>query len=391
MEQIVVKEVAEDDLVSIADFFSDLEDSRSSINRKHLLTDIIVIAIAGILSGCDGPKAIGRWAQSKQAWCAKHLELPNGIPSYHTIARVLAALKPDAFEACFTQWTDSLANHSEFIGPRLPEQIAIDGKAVRRSHDHRNGLKALFLVSAWAVHNGLSLGQLATEEKSNEITAIPELIDNLDIQGTIVTIDAAGCQKNIAKKIIDAEGDYVLALKGNQGNLHRDIVAWIEGQFENDWEGIECQLLETAEKGHGREDMISYVQVAVPEDLQGREQWAKLKSIGVATRVSCSGDKETVDRRYYLSSLGVNVSHLAKLVRGHWAIENTLHWCLDMTFREDESRLRNRIAATNVAWLKRFAIGLIKRNGSKESIAMQRRMAGWNEDYLTQILGLKTT
>jgi len=384
----MAKEVLEEDLISILDFFDDLEDPRSAINRKHLLVDVIVICVAAIISGCDGPKSIGIWAEAKKDWCAQHLKLPSGIPSHDTIGRVLALLNPTAFQACFSKWIEDIQNDSNLVGPMPQKQIAIDGKALRRSHDRRNGLGAMFLVSAWSVENGISLGQVSTEEKSNEITAIPVLIDSINVQGAIVTIDAAGCQKNIAKQIVDANGDYVLALKGNQGNLHKRIIKWVDQQFENDWLGVARELLETSEKKHGREDMYSYIQFPVPENLVGRENWPKLKTIGVAIRMSESQGKGTVDMRYYLSSLEINVKRFASSVRGHWAIENTLHWCLDVTFREDESRLRNRIASENVAWLKRFAIGIIKQTPSKESVAMRRRMAAWNEGYLSQLLGL---
>ena len=390
----MIKEVQEADLVSIVDFFGDLEDPRSSINRKHLLSDLIVICVAAVVAGCDGPKSIGIWAKAKTQWCTQwcmnHLELPFGIPSHDTIGRVLATLNPSSFQACFGKWVEHMQRDVPSALKTAQAHIAIDGKALRRSHDHRNELGPLFLVSAWSVEGGFSLGQLATEAKSNEITAIPELIDNINVQGAVVTIDAAGCQKNIAQKIVDAKGDYVLALKGNQGTMHKQAIRWIDEQFENDWHGIVHEILETSEKGHGREDTHSYIQFLVPDEFTGREKWAGLKTIGVAIRSSFANGKETIDTRYYLNSLPLDIKRFATAVRGHWAIENTLHWCLDLTFREDESRLRNRFAAENIAWLKRFAIGLIKQNASKESIAMQRRMAGWNDNYLTQLLGLQT-
>ena len=384
------REVTEADIVSIAEFFGDLEDPRSTVNRQHLLTDIIVICIAAVISGCDGPQSIGLWASEKAAWCKKYLVLPSGIPSHDTIGRVLALLSPTAFQACFRDWIQHTQSRVHSVVPISQPHIAIDGKALRRSHDRRNGLGPLFLVSAWSVECGIRLGQLATETKSNEITAIPELIDNIQVQGAVVTIDAAGCQKNIAQKIVDAKGDYVLALKGNQGTMHKQTIEWIDLQFENDWRGVVREILETSEEKHGRQDVHSYIQFLVPDEFKQREKWAGLNTIGVAIRVSVANEKESIDTRYYLSSLPLNVKNFASSVRGHWAIENTLHWCLDVTFREDESRLRDHIAAENLAWIKRFAIGLIKQNPSKNSIAMQRRMAGWNEDNLTQILGLST-
>ena len=386
-----MKTVEETDVVSVLEFFQDLPDPRSSINRKHLLGEIMVICISAVLCGADGPKAIGMWAQSKRDWLKKVLELPHGIPSHDTFGRVLAAVKPAAVQECFAKWIAQLQSSHASPDPAAIKQIAIDGKALRRSHDQRKKLGPLFLVSAWSVECGISLGQLATEEKSNEITAIPALLEKLEVQGAIVTIDAAGCQKYIAQQIIDGGGDYVLALKGNQGNIHKDTETWVLEQMANDFSEVTACKLEVTEKSHGREVTYWYVQLPVPESLRGREQWAKLQTIGVAVRHCREREKDTYDTRYYLASLPLGVQRFAQVVRGHWAIENTLHWCLDVTFREDESRLRNRIAGDNVAWLKRFAIGLLKQVPSKESIAMRRRMAGWNEDFLAQVLAGATT
>ena len=395
-----MSEVTSDDVLSIRCFFKDLEDPRSTVNRKHLLGDLIVISICAVLGGADGPKAIGVWAQSNRDWLKQHLPLPNGIASHDTIGRLLALLKPQAFQTCFQNWIgnlrdgrkqDSQGNSESGTKKSFPEVIAIDGKALRRSHDRKNNLGPLFLVSAWSVQQGISLGQLATEEKSNEITAIPELIDNIDVAGATVTIDAAGCQKNIAAKIIDGRGDYVLSLKGNQGNLHQAVEDWIIRQMENDFADVTVRKYEEIVKGHGRVDHLVYYQFRVPDSLPGRAKWKGLRTIGIAIRMTQQGNVETCDTRYFISSLRLSIKRFAAAVRGHWGIENTLHWCLDVTFREDESRLRNRHAADNVAWLKRFAITLLKQCDDKESIAMRRRMAGWNTDYLAQVLGLKGT
>lgn len=383
----------EEDVVSILEYFGELDDPRSTINRKHLLGDLIFISICAVIAGADGPKAIGVWAQSNRTWLELHLELPNEIPSHDTIGRLLATLKPAAFQTCFETWIKSLRGHKDAAADKtaFPEVIAIDGKALRRSHNRKKGLGALFLVSAWSVQNGISLGQLATEEKSNEITAIPELIDNIDVQGAIITIDAAGCQKSIAAKIIDGGGDYVLALKGNQGNLHQGVQDWIYDQMQNDFADVTVRKHKTTVKGHGRIDTLIYYQFKAPATLPGRSQWKGLRTIGIAIRISKQGDKETTDIRYFISSLRMGVQRFAYATRSHWSIENTLHWCLDVTFREDESRVRDRLAADNLAWLKRFAISLLKQSQDKESIAMRRRMAGWNATYLSQVLGLTTT
>jgi predicted transposase YbfD/YdcC len=370
---------------SILKEFETLEDPRSNVNRVHQLGDIIVISIMAVIAGADGPKAIGTWAMSNQAWLQDRLELPGGIPSHDTIGRVLMALKPAAFQKCFEQWIASLlAKH-----PGLDWDIlAVDGKALRRSHDAKSSLRPLFLVSAWAVRRGVSLGQLATAEKSNEITAIPNLLGNLDLEGSIVTIDAAGCQKSIAEKIIVGKGDYVLALKGNQGNLHQAVIDYVIKHMENDFAEILCRQHTEYCKGHGREDEISYYQLPVPKDLPGLDQWKDLRTLGVAIRQSESAKRSTTEVRYYISSLRLSVKKFAACVRGHWGIENTLHWCLDVTFREDENRVRDRTLANNLAWLKRFAISLLKQVDDKESIAMRRRMAGWNPNYLSKVLGI---
>jgi predicted transposase YbfD/YdcC len=326
----------------------------------------------------------------------QHLELPYGIPSHDTIGRLLVMLKPAAFQTCFQNWIrvlrmDDESTATDASGAKKQEVIAIDGKALRRSHDRRNDLGVLFLVSAWSVERGLSLGQLATEEKSNEITAIPELINNIDVDGAIVTIDAAGCQKTIAAKIIAGGGDYVLALKGNQGNLHKAVEYWITEQMKNNFANVTVRKYQQTVKGHGRLDTLTYYQFEAPKTLPGFSNWKKLSTIGIAIRVSKEGDKVTREVRYFISSLRLGVKRFAGAVRGHWGIENTLHWCLDVTFREDESRLRDRHAADNISWLKRFAISLLKQCTDKESIAMRRRMAGWNTDYLSQVLGLQRT
>ena len=387
-----------EDILEISKHFGKLEDPRSHINRKHLLGDILVICVCAVLSGCDGPIAIGQWAQAKAAWLQQHLPLPHGIPSHDTIGRVLMALKPQAFQDCFSDWIAATVKAKEAQAQKAVEpseapatterrHIALDGKTLRGSHDRRKELGPLHLVSAWAVECGVSLGQLATEEKSNEITAIPELLQQVELQGSVVTIDAAGCQKEIAARIVEGRGDYCLALKGNQGKLHAAVAEWIQAQMASDFTDCEVQSYECQEKKrHGRVDHYTYHQMPVPRDLPGKEQWKKLTTIGVAIRLSTCGDKETYDVRYYINSLPLDVRLFAKSVRGHWGIENTLHWCLDVTFREDDSRVRERNLTNNMAWLKRFAISLLKQVPDKLSIAMRRRCCGWNESYLAQVL-----
>lgn len=383
-------QVQSEDVVSILEYFQELEDPRSTINRRHLLGDLIVICVLAVIAGADGPKAIGVWASSNAAWLQQYLELPSGIPSHDTFGRLLAMLKPQAFQRCFQAWIARLGEVTDpNSGEGLKDHIAIDGKALRRSHDHRRNLGPLFLVSAWSVSRGVSLGQLATMEKSNEITAIPELLDQIDVTNTVVTIDAAGCQREIAEQIVDAGGDYILALKGNQETLHREVQDHIVTHMANDFADVAARKHEEVIKAHGRVDTLTYYQMPLPDTLTTAEKWKGLRTIGVAIRISEKDGKETSDVRYYISSTKIGVRKFSQKVRGHWAIENTLHWCLDVTFREDDSRLRNRHAADNVAWLKRFAISLLKQRNDKESIAMRRRMAGWNPDYLAQVVGLK--
>ena len=370
---------------TILNHFESLPDPRSHINRKHLLGDLIVISIMAVIAGADGPEAISVWAKSNKDWLAKRLKLPSGVPSADTIGRLLVALKPSAFQSCFEDWINALSE--QHIDQDL-DVIAIDGKALRCSHDSKSSLGPLFLVSAWAVQRGISLGQLATAEKSNEITAIPELLEQIDIECSVVTIDAAGCLKSIAAKIIEGKGDYVLALKGNQGNLYQAAMDFVIENMENGFADVAARTYTERINGHGRTDEITYYQIPVPQDLPGRELWKGLRTIGVAIRQSKSSRGETDDVRYYISSLKPSVKQFAQCVRGHWAIENTLHWCLDVTFREDENRVRNRNLANNLAWLKRFAISLLKQVDGKESIAMKRRMAGWNSDFLLKVLGI---
>lgn len=375
------------DVHSILKHFNQLEDPRSAINQRHLLGDLIVISIMAVIAGADGPMAIGIWAENNEQWLRKRLRLPNGVPSHDTIGRLLAALSPTAFQSCFESWIANIT-----VGENEVDNghVAIDGKVLRRSHDKTRGLGPLWLVSAWAVDRGVSLGQLATDEKSNEITAIPQLLGNLELKDTVVTIDAAGCQRAIARQIIDAKGDYVFSLKGNQSKLHDAVASYIETHMDNNFADIKARTFTETLKGHGRVDEITYYQMPVPADMVNRKLWAGLRTIGVAIRISQCGDKRTSEVRYYISSLATRVKRFARLVRGHWAIENTLHWCLDVTFREDESRVRDRNTANNLAWLKRFTLSLLKQQKDKHSIAMRRRVAGWNLDYLAQVLGIPT-
>lgn len=374
--------------------FHQLEDPRSHVNRRHLLVDVIVIAVVGIVAGADGPTSIAVWAAMQEPWLKQYLPLPNGIPSRDTIARVLQAVQPAAFQRCFTAWLMSLGE----ADPPAPDaergrarHIAIDGKCLRGSHDRGRGLGALYLVNAWATEKGIALGQLATEEKSNEITAIPQLLDQLDLTDAVVTIDAAGCQKNIADEIVTGGGDYVLALKGNQEKLHQAVSAHFADLLAQDFRGVAVSHYQECEQGHGRSERRDYYQLSVPAGFPEAEKWTKLKTIGLAIRRCTIQGQETLEYRYYISSLPRHKRRFAEYVRGHWSIENNLHWVLDMTFREDENRVRERCLANNLGWLRRMALPLLKQHPSRQSLVMKRRMAGWNVKFLLQVLTGKTS
>ena len=371
-------------LDEITRHFEDLEDPRSHVNRRHPLVSVVVIALMAVLAGADGPTGIAEWAALKEEFLGAVLDLPNGVPRKDVFRRVLMSLKPAAFQACFATWLQSLrATAAAAAGTEQPI-LAIDGKTARRSHDRSKGLGALHSVSVWASEFGLSLGQVACAEKSNEITAIPEVLRLVDITGAIITIDAMGTQKAIAAQIIEGEGDYVLALKGNQGTLHQAIIEHIDEQLEGDLAQAHEHV--TIEKGHGREEMRTYLQLPAPESLPGFAQWKGLKSIGVATSRCLRDGKETVEVRYYISSLAVSVKKFAHAVRGHWGIENSCHWSLDITYREDESRIRDRHLRENFAWLRRITLSLLKQHQSRKSVAMRRNSCGWSETFMLEVL-----
>ena len=379
------------DIDEVLQHFSQLEDPRSSINRQHPLTSVVVIAIMAILAGANGPTAIARWAKIKQAFLERWLPLPHGIPSKDVFRRVLMALNPQAFQACFGAWLSALQEAAaKATGVERPT-LAVDGKTLRRSHDRGKHLGALHSVSVWASELGLTLAPVATEEKSNEITAIPQALELVDLKGAIVTIDAMGTQTAIAQQIVDGQGDYILALKGNQGNLYEAAVDYIDQQMENDFRGIGARRLETTEEAHGRKEFRTYIQMPVPKDLPGAARWPGLLSLGVAILYCIRDGKETVEGRYFISSLPVKVKQFARAVRNHWGIENTCHWCLDVTYREDESRIRETQLRENFAWLNRFTLSLLKQHRNNDSIALKRRACGWNENYMLEILTGTTT
>ena len=378
-------------LEEVVGYFDELEDPRGTINQKHPFISVVVISLMAILAGASGPTTIAQWAQYKEAFLRRVLDLPNGVPRKDVFRRVLSLLNPTAFQTCFAAWLKRLREQAAEATEIDQPVLAVDGKTARRSHDRRKALGALHAVSVWASEFGLSLGQVACDDKSNEITAIPALLRLVDIQGAIITIDAMGTQKAIAAQIIEQKADYVLALKGNQETLHDAVIEYLDEQFENDFAGLDVRHHTTTETAHGRDETRCYVQLPVPSDLSNRDQWKELKSIGVAITACLRDGKETIEKRYYISSLPVGVKRFARAVRGHWGIENSCHWSLDMTFREDESRIRDRHLRENFAWLNRFLLSLLKQHPSKNSIVGRRRGCAWNDDFLLEVLTGTTT
>jgi len=370
--------------VSLRRCFADLDDPRREHLRLHNLWDIIALTICAVVSGADSWVEVEKYGRSKYGWLQGYLELPNDIPSHDTIRRVFALLNPHSFQEGFSNWVAELVEATE---GRL---IAIDGKTLRRSFDPADGKNALHLVSAWASENRLILGQQAVDCKSNEITAIPKLLEILDVTGAIVTIDAMGCQKEIAQQIEVCGGDYVLALKENHETLYNDVSTVFCDGLENDFAGLEHHSCRTEDKGHGRVETRYYHVVSIPEELAAKhEDWVGLRTLGMVYCERQVGDAEpTTETRFYISSLQPKVKTFARAVRGHWGIENSLHWVLDVSFREDESRLREGHGPENLALLRRMAASLLQNEKTKKiGVAAKRKLAGWNDEYLRKVLG----
>jgi predicted transposase YbfD/YdcC len=378
-----MQHVALDEVVG---YFDELEDPRADINRKHPLASVVVIAVLAVLAGAAGPTAIARWAAYKEEFLTAMLPLPHGVPRKDVFRRLLMLLKPEAFQNCFMSWVQTLRVKATKTNKVERPTLAVDGKTARRSHDHKKGLGALHCVSVWASELGLTLGQTACAEKSNEITAIPEVLRLVDIAGAIITIDAMGAQKAIAEQIVDSKADYVLALKANHETLHQAVIDYVDEQAKTDFAEVEARRHVTKETGHGRHETRCYIQMPAPESLPGLELWKGMQSIGIVTSVCVRDGKETIETRYYISSLPVKVKQFAHAVRSHWGIENGCHWVLDITFREDESRIRDKHLRENFAWLNRFVLSLLKQHPGKDSIAMKRRGCGWSDDFLLEIL-----
>lgn len=365
---------------SFEQHFQDLQDPRVQRTRKHPLINIVFLAVCGVLSGANSFAGIHEFAIDRRNWFVRYLDLTNGIPSEDTFARVLARLDPGAFERCLLSWIQAV---QEVTANRL---VAIDGKTLRGSYDREHDRAAIHMVSAWATENKLSLGQVVVEEKSNEITAIPELLQLLEISGALVTIDAMGCQKEIAEQIRQAKADYILTVKQNQPTLYEQIEEAIDAALEQNAE--EVAEHQTVEKGHGRHETRTYAIFPRPESVDPQGLWRDLSAVGIAIseRIDSQG-RGSMETRYYILSRRITVQEFAGAVRGHWGIENNLHWQLDVSFREDECRVCRDHGPANLSVIRRFALGLLKRETScRKGIDIKRMKCAGNDEYREKVL-----
>jgi predicted transposase YbfD/YdcC len=364
----------------IQDHFVKLTDPRRR-DVVYPLINVVVIAVCAVICGADDFVAIAEFGRMKREWLARFLDLRSGIPSHDRFNAILAAIKPAEFEACLLSWIAAL--HDITAG----QVVAIDGKTLRRSFDTASSKSAIHMVSAWATANHISLGQVVVDAKSNEITAIPKLLQILEISGCLVTIDAMGCQTEIAQEIIKAGADYVLAVKGNQPTLHDGIKAFFNDHLEDDFARTKARRYETQEKGHGREENRSYVVCPIPEYLPDASRWAKLKAIGIALSETQRDGKLCHEVRYYILSKYLSARGFANAVRQHWGIENRLHWQLDVTFQEDQCRIRKGHADANFSILRRTTISLLKNELTRKvGVKNKRLAAAWDETYLEKVL-----
>lgn len=373
---------------SMVEHFSDIRDPRINRTKRHQLVDIICLSVLAVIAGAEGWEDIEDFGHAKETWLKKHLRLSNGIPSHDTISRVFRVLKPAEFEAAFVAWIAAL--HQQ-VGTQL---IAIDGKTLCRSHDRKTMKSALHMVSAWSVANHVMLGSQAVDGKSNEITAIPPLLELLELKGAIVSIDAMGCQKEIAQTIIKGGGDYVLAVKDNQPSLHTAIDQYFEKAIDAARQNNvdkPYRVLTTHEKSRDRYEERHYFISELPSEMAHfQKAWKGLRSIGEVVTITHRDGNETLEVRHYISSCAATVRQFAASVRGHWGIENSLHWILDVTFNEDHSRIRKDSGPQNFSLLRRFALSIIKQDKSPKSVKRKRKTAAWNNDALARIAKLTT-
>ncbi len=364
--------------LSIPAFFAKLQDSRRAHRRLHRLQDILVIALCAVIAGAQDWQQIETFGRKRRDWLDKLLELPNGIPSHDTFERVFNRLKPQAFQACFREWVQAISSALRI------KHVAIDGKTLRGSGSAKLG--PLHLVSAWATDQHLSLGQVAVDAKSNEITAIPALLELLDLNGALVTIDAMGCQKTIARKIVDQGGHYALTVKDNQEHLLEDIQQSFLKALDSDFAGLDHDSYETRERGHGREEYRCYTVLHNTEGIRHVDAWANLTTIGMCYSERTVQGKTTTEVRYFIGDKKAGAKYYGSGLRHHWGIENNLHWQLDVNFDEDGNRVTKRNAAENLALLRRLTLSLLKAHPSKDSIARKRFAAALDPSFLEEIL-----
>nr|WP_321399908.1 ISAs1 family transposase [uncultured Desulfobacter sp.] len=371
--------------ITLISEFSKINDPRLDRQKLHKLIDIFAITVCAVICGANTWNEIEQYGQSKHDWLKTFLELPNGIPSHDTIRRIFIIIDPEEFRMAFIDWVAS-------IRPLLPETvIAVDGKTLRRSHDKTNGKSAIHVVSAWASDANMVLGQIKTEEKSNEITAIPELLDLLDISGSTVTIDAMGCQKKIAEKIVDNGADYALTLKKNHGDLYDDVELFFHSVKKSKPKEIPRSYSDSVDGDHGRVEIRRHWVISDIDWIVDKPLWKGLKGIGMVERERHIKDNISCETSYYLLSQKLDAEEFAKKVRAHWGIENKLHWVLDVSFREDECRKRAGNAAENFAMVRHIATNLLKQeNSMKKSMNVKRLQAGWDNSYLTKVLRVNT-
>lgn len=370
--------------VGLHEHFSSMRDPRVRKKTRHKLGDIIVITICAAICGADDWVAIEAYGKAKYDWLKTFLELPHGIPSHDTFGNVFSVLSSIEFEKCFLNWIQSVCIVT------TGQVVAIDGKKLRRSHDKSSNKSAIHMVSAWASDNMITLGQVKTAEKSNEITAIPELLDLLEIKGCIVTIDAMGCQKKIINKIVtDKKADYVIALKGNQGNLHDDVKLFFEEALKDNFDGIKFDFHETVDGDHGRIETRRYYIISDTDWLDGKKDWKNLNTIGMVIAERDDGVKISKEARYFICSIPPDAKLFAKSVREHWGIENKVHWVLDIAFREDESRMRKGDSPANFSIIRHIALNMLRHeNTLKVGIKNKRLNAAWDNEYLLKVLGI---
>jgi len=371
-----------DQLSPLVRCFVTLADPRQDINKQHFLADIIAITLCGVIAGFESWEDIAMFAQHQEKWFRKFLRLPNGIPSHDTLRRVFLMLDTKTFSKCFTQWMQEIQKSSD------NKVYAIDGKTLRHSFDQASGKAVIHMISAWCVENGVVIGQLAVDGKTNEITAIPELLQFLDLKGALITIDAMGCQTAIAQKIVQGKGEYLLAVKGNQPDLHNQLKDFFGEAERTNFEDVTYEQYRDTDAGHGRIEKRECFVVQDLDWLEGKIRWSDLLKVIMVRATRREKGKESIERRYFISNSRRTTKDLGEIIRGHWTIENSLHYILDVTFFEDQSRKRKDNSAINFGLIRRAALSLLKQRGEcKGSTRWKRHLAAMDVSFLEKVIG----